>query len=220
MRVAVIPYETKEKIYRFKMFKGKKILDIGCGNGWVIEQYARHGAFCYGIDLTEKAINLSYKRLSTSGLQANLLVGDAQELPYPSEYFDLVSSMGVLHHVPNTVRALSEIHRVLKPEGHTLLMFYHKNSLRYRLLFPCRKIRRGVSMQLLINEFDGPENPLGKVFSRREVKTIMPGFRDFIFRVDWLMPSHYLSGKFWPYSMTRFLASRWGYFLYVWARKA
>jgi len=63
LRLAVIPYDTKLEIYQFTAYAGKKVLDIGCGNGWVLSHYAKNGATCYGLDITEKAIALSKKKI-------------------------------------------------------------------------------------------------------------------------------------------------------------
>lgn len=219
MRVAIIPFERKQQIYKFKEYNGKKVLDVGCGNGWVCEQYAKNGAACYGIDLTEKAIQLSRKRFNLSSMKASFKVADSQKLPFKNESFDLVTSMGVLHHVPDTSRAISEIKRVLKPGGRVLLMVYNKNSLRYRLLFPLRQIRRGVSRQMLINEFDGGENPLGKVYNQNEMVKMMRGFSGFEFMVDWIIPNHYPTGRLWSNKLSAYLAKRWGFFLYIRAVK-
>jgi SAM-dependent methyltransferase len=68
-------------------------------------------------------------------------VGDAEHLAYGDAYFDIVYSWGVLHHSPDTPRAIAEVHRVLKTGGHARIMIYHKYSivgymlwLRYALL--------------------------------------------------------------------------------------
>jgi ubiquinone/menaquinone biosynthesis C-methylase UbiE len=81
------------------------------------------------IDLTRRAVSLTEHRLSQFGLKSNLKVGDAESLTYPSDHFDVVYSWGVLHHSPDTPRAISEVCRVLKPGGAARIMMYHKHSI-------------------------------------------------------------------------------------------
>jgi ubiquinone/menaquinone biosynthesis C-methylase UbiE len=94
-----------------------------------------------GCDLTERAIEHTKNRFDLLGLKTNLQVADAENLPYQNEQFDAVYSWGVIHHSPNTPKAVDEILRVLKPGGTAKVMIYHKHSmvgymlwLRYALL--------------------------------------------------------------------------------------
>src|SRR5579864_4245562 len=56
------PYAFSNRIHGYERSEGKSVLDIGCGNGYVLSRYARHGAEVHGIDLTETAVNLSRRR--------------------------------------------------------------------------------------------------------------------------------------------------------------
>ncbi len=113
----------------FDKYKDKNVLEIGVGLGAEHKRFAEAGAVCSGIDLTEKAIDITSKRLSEFGFRSNLSVGDAENIDYPSDYFDLAYSWGVIHHSPNTERAASEIMRVLKPGGSFKVMIYNKYSM-------------------------------------------------------------------------------------------
>jgi len=95
---------------QFTRYSGKKILEVGVGAGTDFIQWVRAGAVAYGIDLTEKAIEHVRRRLEVYNLHAaDIRVGDAENLPYEDNTFDLVYSFGVIHHSPDTERALSEI---------------------------------------------------------------------------------------------------------------
>jgi ubiquinone/menaquinone biosynthesis C-methylase UbiE len=94
-------------------------------------ELAKRGIEVIGIDLTEKAIDLACKHFKEKKLQAKFKVANAESLPFKNEEFDLVYSFGVLHHTPNTQKAIDEIFRVLKPGGGAYIMLYHKNSLNY-----------------------------------------------------------------------------------------
>src|SRR5438034_8549770 len=89
--------------------RGLKVLEIGCGMGTDGAQFARAGADYTGIDLTEAAIELARRRFECSGLQGEFRVADAENLDFADGSFDLVYSHGVLHHTPDTARAVHEI---------------------------------------------------------------------------------------------------------------
>src|SRR5713101_7169134 len=113
--------------------RGLRVLEIGCGLGTDGAQFAKAGAYYTGIDLTEAAIELARKRFEVSGLPGEFRVADAENLDFTDESFDLVYSHGVLHHTPDTARAVQEIHRVLKPGGRAIVMLYHRGSYNYRV---------------------------------------------------------------------------------------
>jgi SAM-dependent methyltransferase len=112
---------------------GLKVLEIGCGLGTDGAQFAKAGARYTGIDLTEAAIGLARTRFEISGLPGEFRVADAENLDFADASFDRVYSHGVLHHTPDTARAIREIHRVLKPGGRAFVMLYHRGSYNYRI---------------------------------------------------------------------------------------
>src|SRR5437660_7359415 len=117
----------------FSSAKGLRVLEIGCGMGTDGAQFAKAGADYTGVDLTEAAIELSRKRFELFGLRGAFRVADAENLDFADGSFDLVYSHGVLHHTPDTARAVREIHRVLKPGGRAIVMLYHRGSYNYRV---------------------------------------------------------------------------------------
>jgi len=113
--------------------RGLRVLEIGCGLGTDGAQFAKAGAQYTGIDLTEAAIELARRRFEVTGLAGEFRVADAESLDFADASFDLVYSHGVLHHTPDTVRAVREVHRVLKPGGRAVVMLYHRGSYNYRV---------------------------------------------------------------------------------------
>jgi SAM-dependent methyltransferase len=113
--------------------RGLRVLEIGCGLGTDGAQFAKAGADYTGVDLTDAAIDLARKRFEVSGLPGEFRVADAEHLDFADDSFDLVYSHGVLHHTPDTARAVQEIHRVLKPGGRAIVMLYHRGSYNYRV---------------------------------------------------------------------------------------
>ena len=117
----------------FPSARGKKVLEIGCGLGTDGAQFALAGADYTGIDLTDAAVDLARRRFDLFNLPGAFQTADAENLDFPDESFDVVYSHGVLHHTPDIVSALEEVHRVLRPGGRAVVMLYHRNSYNYRI---------------------------------------------------------------------------------------
>lgn len=114
--------------------RGKKVLEIGPGQGADAQQIIERGGVYTGVDLTEESIRRLCKRFELFNLPYdNLLVQNAEELNLPSEHFDIVYSNGVLHHSPRIQKIVGQLHRCLKPGGQAVIMLYHKSSLNYHL---------------------------------------------------------------------------------------
>lgn len=117
----------------FAACAGKELLEIGLGLGADGARFARHGAVYTGVDVTREAVRATREHFRTFGLASRLLVGDAENLPFPDASFDAVYSHGALHHTPRPDRAFGEVLRVLRPGGNAILMLYHRSSANYYL---------------------------------------------------------------------------------------
>lgn len=115
----------------FAEAKGKKVLEIGIGNGADAAMFALNGGLYTGADLTEAALAATRKHFEVLGLPGNFQKENAEALTFAADHFDMVYSHGVLHHTPNTQTAIDEVYRVLKPGGHAIVMLYHKHSFNY-----------------------------------------------------------------------------------------
>src|ERR687883_1787450 len=111
---------------RFEEARGLRVLEIGCGLGTDGAQFARAGAIYTGVDLTDAAVSLARRNFELQDLAGEFRTADAENLDFPDDTFDLVYSHGVLHHTPDTERAVGEVHRVLKPGGRAVVMLYHR----------------------------------------------------------------------------------------------
>jgi ubiquinone/menaquinone biosynthesis C-methylase UbiE len=121
------------ELVNFPRWRGKDVLDVGCGIATDGEQFAQNGASYTGVDVTRTAIELAERRFELADLSGRFIRADATALPLPDAAFDLVYSHGVLHHLPDMQAALDEFHRVLKPDGKLIVMVYHRGSLNYHL---------------------------------------------------------------------------------------
>jgi ubiquinone/menaquinone biosynthesis C-methylase UbiE len=124
-------YELEPFIHRFARFgetRGQRVLEIGVGLGTDHIQFARAGADLTGVDLTSKGIELVGRRLAIESLESDLQVADAERLPFADASFDVVYSWGVLHHTPDTPKAVKEAVRVLRPGGRLCVMVYSRHA--------------------------------------------------------------------------------------------
>jgi len=111
---------------------GEKILDVGCGNGRFFEFCKEKNLDYTGIDSSEKLIEIA----QNSYPEAKFQVVDALSLPFPSNYFDKVYSIALLHHIPSNelrLKFLEGAKRVLKREGLLILTVWDLH--RWRLIF-------------------------------------------------------------------------------------
>jgi ubiquinone/menaquinone biosynthesis C-methylase UbiE len=167
----------------FEKFTNKKTLEIGVGLGADHQQLAKAGAILTGIDLTERAINHTKRRLELFNLESNLLLADAEDLPFEDNTFEALYSWGVIHHSPNTNKVVEEIHRVLKAGAFVKIMIYHKYSIigymlwiRYALL----KLKPWLSLNEIYDKY--LESPGTKAYSYKEATNL---FKDFgVIRIE------------------------------------
>ena len=94
--------------------KNLSVLDICCGSGMVSEYYANQGAVVTGIDYSTEAIKRANQRKEIYKLKADFIEGDAQNLPFPDDSFDIVSVHDGLHHLEDTAKAVKEMARVAR----------------------------------------------------------------------------------------------------------
>ena len=162
----------------FASFKGKESLEIGVGLGADHQQLAENGAILNGVDLTPRAINHTKRRFELMGLSSKLQIADAENLPFEDGTFDAVYSWGVLHHSPDTQKAVNEVYRVLKPGGFAKIMIYNKYSLigymlwlRYGLL----NFKPLMSLNSVYSKY--LESPGTKAYSYREAVELFGNFK-------------------------------------------
>lgn len=174
-------YKIEPEIFSFAQFSrfyGKKILEVGVGAGTDFAQWVRSGALAYGIDLTQEAIDNTTQRFFLQGLQAQeLKVADAENLPYPDNFFDLVYSWGVIHHSPDMEKCLKEIIRVTKPGGQIKIMIYNRHSLFAFYRWILAGLFRGKPWRSIKNVLFYDQESLGtKAYTFKEIRKILSGF--------------------------------------------
>jgi ubiquinone biosynthesis O-methyltransferase len=98
-------------------WRGKTVLDLGCGGGFMAVALRAGGAAITGIDPSEAAIGAARRHAEANGLEIDYRVGSGEALPFANGVFDVVVCVDVLEHVEDLERVLFEIRRVLRPGG-------------------------------------------------------------------------------------------------------
>lgn len=213
----------------FDRYRGKRVLEVGCGTGTDLLQFARGGARVTGIDLTPRSIEIVRRRFEVYQVSGEFIVGDAENLGFPDESFDLVYSFGVLHHTPDTERALSEAHRVLKPGGRAIVMLYNRSSLYYwgsimlkQGILRGELVKRSPSeiMSRHVEHSETEGRPLVKAYTRREARRMFSRFNEVKVAVNQLTRGELkFIGRLMPESVFQWLAKNFGWNLIITATK-
>lgn len=162
---------------RFERGRGRRVLEVGVGAGTDFINWVRNGAVATGVDLTDRGVALTRERVALEGLRADVMRADAENLPFESASFDIVYSYGVLHHSPHTVRAISEVYRVLKPGGTALVMIYHLHSWTTWMLWALHCGLKGELWKTPRQAvYENLESPGTKVYTVPEARTLFGDF--------------------------------------------
>lgn len=148
----------------FHLWRGRRVLEIGCGIGTDAEQFARHGAVYTGIDISASSIDLCRQRFDVQELEGTFCVGSVTDLDFLRDLgeFDLVYSYGVLHHFPGMQQHLNNIAEVLIPDGELRFMVYAKNSWKYAMI------------QKSLDQFEAQADcPYAEAYTREEISALL-----------------------------------------------
>lgn len=97
------------------------ILEIGCGRGSLSAHYAQAGWSCSLLDSSASIISKAKKIFTSNSLRGNFYIGDAENLPFDSDSFDVTTSIGLIEHFDDPRKVISEHLRVVKPGGWTIM---------------------------------------------------------------------------------------------------
>jgi ubiquinone/menaquinone biosynthesis C-methylase UbiE len=113
----------------FAAYRGRTLLEVGCGIGTDLVRFAQNGALVTGVDLSSTAIELAQRNFAQRGVTAvDLRVANAEALPFDDASFDVVYGHGVVQYTADAPSLIRECHRVLKPGGEAIFMVYNRIS--------------------------------------------------------------------------------------------
>jgi ubiquinone/menaquinone biosynthesis C-methylase UbiE len=167
------------KVMEFAKHRGKKVIEIGGGMGTDLAQFAKNGAIVTDFDLSAGHLEHARTSFRLRGLQGEFVHGDGENIPFPDDTFDVVYSNGVIHHTPDTIGVVRNMHRILKPGGKAIIMVYAENSWHYwreqvlRLGVEQGRIPRnsmGWIMSGSVEMNSKGQRPLVKVYTRKRLR--------------------------------------------------
>ena len=154
------------RLVDFDGWRGRMVLEVGCGAAIDLARFARGGALVTGVDLAPSAIALARANFEQQGLAGGFEVADGEHLPFPDSSFDLVYAHGVVQYTANPQRLVDECRRVLKPGGQAVFQVYNRISWLNAL---------GKLMNVALEHEDAP---VLLTFSIRELEQLVSRFRD------------------------------------------
>lgn len=209
---------------QFERWRGKRVLEVGCGLGTDTINFARAGATVTAVDVSAESLALAQKRAEVFGLagRVRFFCADAERLSasVAPEPYDLVYSFGVIHHTPDPTRAVAEIRKFMSGTSEFRLMVYAKNSWK----------------RIMIDAgLDQPEAqsgcPIAYTYSREEIGQLLSGFEVTGIHQDHIFPfviEKYVQHEYelqpWfasmPRDMFRALEASLGWHMLVTARRS
>lgn len=135
------------KFAEFNNWKGKSVLEIGCGIGTDSINFVRAGANLTIVELSDKSLEICKSRFDAFGLEANLIQGNSENLGHLLKQagieskFDLIYSFGVIHHTEKPERIVKQVSELLKDDGEFRLMVYAKYSFKlFDFMYQCDEV--------------------------------------------------------------------------------
>ena len=178
----------------FESYKGKKVLEVGCGMATEGINFVKHGAEYTGTDLSEDSLELAKKRFGVYNKEGKFYAGNSEELTsfVPVETYDLIYSFGVIHHSPQPEKIISEIKKYMNKDSTLKIMLYASESWKNYM------IEAG---------YDQPEAqygcPIAYTYTKDEVRELLDGFDVTIEQ------NHIFPYQIEPYKRGEFLKQPW-----------
>jgi 2-polyprenyl-3-methyl-5-hydroxy-6-metoxy-1,4-benzoquinol methylase len=180
----------------FERWRGKRVLEVGCGIGTDSINFARAGALLTAVDLSGESIRIAAQRAEVMGVadRIQFVQANAEELTsvLSDGSYDLVYSFGVVHHTPHPDRALNEMRTLVRPGGTLKLMVYHRRSWKVFWIVATHGHGRFWQTDQLVTEHSEAQTgcPVTFTYTRREARELVEGsgFRPEQIRVDHVFP--------------------------------
>ena len=180
----------------FERWRGKRVLEVGCGIGTDSVNFARAGAQLTAVDLSGESLRIASQRAEVMGVadRIDFVQANAEELTstVTGEPYDLVYSFGVIHHTPRPERALAEMRALTAPAGTLKLMVYHRRSWKVFWIVAAQERGRFWKTDELVAKHSEAQTgcPVTFSYTRREGRELVEGagFRVRDVQVDHIFP--------------------------------
>jgi 2-polyprenyl-3-methyl-5-hydroxy-6-metoxy-1,4-benzoquinol methylase len=180
----------------FDRWRGKRVLEVGCGIGTDSINFARAGANLTAVELSGESLRIAAERADVMDVahRIRFIQANAEELTsaLDDEPYDLVYSFGVIHHTPRPEKALAEMRALLAPRGTLKLMIYHRRSWKVFWIVAAQGHGRFWKTDELVAEHSEAETgcPVTFSYTRGEARDLVErgGFRVEDLHVDHVFP--------------------------------
>jgi len=182
----------------FSKWKGKKVLEIGCGIGTDTINFARAGAHVTAIEYSEKSLKIAKQRADVYNLSIKFYHADAEKLSktVPIEKYDLVYSFGVIHHTPRPENVIFEVKKYMDKNSIFKIMVYNRNS--YKTWWIILKYGKGQfwKKDQLIAKYSEAQtgSPVTYSYTKKTIYNFLKGFD-----IDYMFYDH-----IFPYSIPEY----------------
>ena len=218
----------------FKRWRGKRVLEIGCGIGTDTINFARHGAMVTAVELSQRSLEIARQRAEVYGLENRIRFyqanGEKMTQVVPVEPYDLIYSFGVIHHTPDPEQVVDQIRHYVRPGGTIKLMVYNRYS--WKVLWIVLKFGKGQFWRLpeVVARYSEAQEgcPVTFTYTKREMPRLLDryAFKVTEMWVDHIFPYRvadyveYRFKKVWyfrwmPRPLFRWMERRWGWHLCV-----
>jgi 2-polyprenyl-3-methyl-5-hydroxy-6-metoxy-1,4-benzoquinol methylase len=223
----------------FERWRGKRVLEVGCGIGTDSMNFARAGAQLTAVDISGESLRIAAHRATVMGLadRIEFIQANAEELrsALQDKAYDLVYSFGVVHHTPHPERALRQMRSLVEPHGTLKLMIYHRRSWKVFWIVASQGRGRFWNTEELVATNSEAQTgcPVTFTYTRREARELIErsGFHVRDLHVDHVFPyriSDYVQYRYvkepyfrWmPDSLFHAFERRFGWHLLVTAEAA
>jgi 2-polyprenyl-3-methyl-5-hydroxy-6-metoxy-1,4-benzoquinol methylase len=180
----------------FERWRGKRVLEVGCGIGTDSINFARAGAELTAVELSSESLGIAARRAEVMGVadRIQFVQANAEELTAAlgDEQYDLVYSFGVVHHTPRPESALAEMRALTALRGTLKLMVYHRNSWKVLSIVTAQGHGRFWKTDELVAEHSEAQTgcPVTFSYTRSEARELVErsGFQVEALRVDHVFP--------------------------------
>lgn len=190
----------------FEKWRGKKVLEIGCGIGTDSINFARSGADLTCVELSDKSLEICKKRFDVFGLKAKFFSGNSEVLSefLPQEKFDLIYSFGVIHHTTNPENVFSEIKKYMHENTECRIMLYSRYSWKTFDFFLKHGYKFNFNIKKTIQYFAEAQLdcPVAYTYTNKELKELLKDFEIVSIKKEHIFPYKIKEYKEYKYKKT------------------
>lgn len=177
---------------QFERWRGKRVLEIGCGIGTDSISFARGGANLTAVDVSERSLDICRRRFDEFGLHADIRFANVERLSefIEPEPYDLIYAFGVIHHTPSPTAAIKELRKFCGPNTEVRLMVYSKWSWKTAWIVLSKGRGAFWRAEELTRQYAEAQTgcPVAYTYTPRDIANLLEGFEIQSIQKDHIFP--------------------------------